>query len=384
MKDYLLNNYTRTDAVFVSGDGATLTDENGKRYVDFTSGIGVSSLGYGDKAWTAAVSSQLANIAHTSNLYYNAPNLKLAEKLCVATGYKSVFFSNSGAEANECAIKAARKYSADKYGGGRNVVVTITNSFHGRTLATLAATGQKAFHVHFDPFPKGFTHASGDNAANLEKKLSADNVCAVMFEYIQGEGGVSALDTKFIDALFDVAAKRDIVTIADEVQTGVGRTGAFLCGERYGHKADITTLAKGLGGGLPIGATLFGDKTAAALSPGTHGSTFGGNAAVSAGAAAVIDRVTEDGFYDSVNEKSAYIRQTLLKHRDEIESISGEGLMLGIKLKNKSAADIRKICFDNGLLVLTAKDRIRFLPPLTISRDELEKGLDIFERAIYK
>lgn len=372
---YIMHSYGRYDLVMESGEQEVSVDENGKKYIDFGSGIGVNSLGYCNDEWVEAVCNQAKKIQHTSNYYYTKVQADFAKSLCKTTGYTDMFFGNSGAEANECAIKIARKYSFDKYGKGRHNIITLTNSFHGRTLCTLSATGQDVFHNYFFPFVEGFVNVEANNIADLHEKLD-DTVCAVMFEYIQGEGGVCALDKAFVDEIFKLCAEKDVLTIADEVQTGVGRTGKFLCGEHFGHKTDLTTLAKGLAGGVPIGVCLSGEKCANVLTPGTHGSTFGGNPLACAGGLAVLNKVNSEGFLDEVSKKGDYIREKLAKC-SEVQSVSGIGLMIGIELKTKKAADIAKACLENGLLVLTAKTKVRLLPPLTITYDELNEGLDI-------
>lgn len=372
---YIMHSYGRYDLVMESGEQEVSVDENGKKYIDFGSGIGVNSLGYCNDEWVEAVCNQARKIQHTSNYYYTKVQADFAKALCETTGYTDMFFGNSGAEANECVIKIARKYSFDKYGKGRHNIITLTNSFHGRTLCTLSATGQDVFHNYFFPFVEGFVNVEANNIADLHEKLD-DTVCAVMFEYIQGEGGVRALDKAFVDEIFKLCAEKDVLTIADEVQTGVGRTGKFLCGEHFGHKTDLTTLAKGLAGGVPIGVCLSGEKCANVLTPGTHGSTFGGNPLACAGGLAVLNKVNSEGFLDEVSKKGDYIREKLAKC-SEVQSVSGIGLMIGIDLKTKKAADIAKACLENGLLVLTAKTKVRLLPPLTITYDELNEGLDI-------
>lgn len=377
---HVMQTYDRLPLVMETGSGRTCTDENGKYYLDFGSGIGTNSLGYCDPAWADAVCGQVRRMQHTSNYYYTKVQADFAERLCQITGYKRVFFGNSGAEANECAIKLARKYSFDKYGAGRNVIITLRNSFHGRTMATLSATGQDCFHNYFFPFPEGFVYAEANNIDDLLKKMHKD-VCAVMLEYIQGEGGVVPLDNKYVDQLYDICAKRDILVIADEVQTGVGRTGTFLAGEQYAKKADITTLAKGLGGGLPIGACLANGKCADVLTKGMHGSTFGGNPVVCAGGLAVLEQVAKPDFLAQVLAKGAHIRAAL-RDCPEVTEITGLGLMLGLKLNTKQAADIKQAAFERGLLVLTAKDKVRLLPPLNITIGELDSGLAILKECL--
>lgn len=377
---HVTHSYSRYPLVMEKGSGRRCKDENGKEYIDLGSGIGTNSLGYCDEKWADAVCAQVRTLQHNSNYYYTAVQAEFAEKLCETAGYKSLFFCNSGAEANECAIKTARKYSFDKYGKGRHNIITLVNSFHGRTMATLSATGQDVFHNYFFPFLEGFINVTANDIDDLKAKLD-DTVCAVMIEYIQGEGGVNALDKKFVDAIYDLCAEKDVLVIADEVQTGVGRTGKFLAGEHFGKKADITTLAKGIAGGIPMGACLFGEKCSEVLTPGTHGSTFGGNPIACAGGLAVLERVTSDGFLDEVTEKAEYIRKKL-EDCSEVESVSGIGLMIGVTLKTKTASDVAKKALENGLLILTAKEKVRLLPPLTIDRDEIDKGIEILKQIL--
>lgn len=367
--------YGRYDLVLDSGSGRQAVDENGKEYIDFGSGIGTNSLGYCNENWVRAICDQAHKIQHTSNYYYTKVQADFAKALCETAGYTDMFFGNSGAEANECAIKIARKYSFDKYGKGRSNIITLVNSFHGRTLCTLSATGQDVFHNYFFPFVEGFVNVEANNIEDLRAKLD-DTVCAVMFEYIQGEGGVMALQQEFVDEIYRLCAEKDVLTIADEVQTGVGRTGKFLAGDNFGKKADLTTLAKGLAGGVPIGVCLSGEKCAKVLTAGTHGSTFGGNPISCAGGLAVLETVNKPGFLDEVARKGAYIREKLLTS-PEVASVSGMGLMIGIELKKKKAGDVVKAALDKGLLLLTAKTKIRLLPPLTITYEEIDKGLEI-------
>lgn len=371
----VMGTYGRLDMVIESGKGRVCEDEDGKAYIDFGSGIGTNSLGYCDSDWVEAVCNQVKSLQHTSNYYYTKVQADFAEKLCQATGYSKVFFGNSGAEANECAIKLARKYSFDKYGKGRHTIITLMNSFHGRTLCTLSATGQDSFHNYFFPFVEGFKHANANDIEDLKSKLDGA-VCAVMIEYVQGEGGVIALEKDYVSQLYKICEENDILIIADEVQTGVGRTGKFLAGDHYGVKADITTLAKGLAGGLPIGACLANEKCADVLTAGTHGSTFGGNPIACAGGLAVLNKVLSEGFLENVAEKGKYIRERL-DELDEVKDVSGLGLMIGVELKTKSAKDILNKAMESGLLVLTAKEKVRLLPPLNISYKEIEKGLAI-------
>lgn len=372
---HVAQSYGRYPLAMKKGQGRRCVDENGKEYIDLGSGIGVNSLGFCDEKWADAVCSQVRSLQHNSNYYYTEVQAEFAEKLCNATGYASVFFGNSGAEANECAIKAARKYSFDKYGKGRHNIITLVNSFHGRTMATLSATGQDVFHNYFFPFLEGFVNVRANDIDDLKAKLD-DTVCAVMMEYVQGEGGVNALEQEFVDAVYSLCAEKDVLVIADEIQTGVGRTGTLLAGDVFGKKADITTLAKGIAGGVPMGACLFSEKCSGVLTPGTHGSTFGGNPIACAGGLAVLERVTGDGFLEEVGKKADYIRSKLEKC-SEVEAVSGIGLMIGIALKTKKAADTAREALERGVLVLTAKEKIRLLPPLNISYEEIDSGLDI-------
>jgi len=376
----VMGTYGRFPVVIDHGAGEFCTDETGKSYIDFGSGIGTSSLGYCNAAWADAVCKQVHTLQHTSNLYYTKVQADFAARLCAVTGYQNVFFCNSGAEANECAIKLARKYSFDKYGKGRHKILTLENSFHGRTLCTLSATGQDVFHNYFFPFVEGFDFVKANDIADLNAKLD-DTVCAVMLEYIQGEGGVNALEQDFVDAIYAVCAEKDILVIADEVQTGVGRTGTFLAGQQFYHHADVTTLAKGIAGGLPMGACLANEKCAGVLDKGSHGSTFGGNPVCCVGGLAVLETVTADGFLDAVREKVVYLREKL-KRLSGVASVSGLGLMIGIGLTDKTAGDVANAALEEGLLVLTAKEKVRLLPPLTITEAEIDRGVEILEKVL--
>lgn len=379
-KKYVASSYGRFDVALVSGKGSTLYDENGKEYIDFGSGIGVTAFGIADEEWKQAVTDQLGKLQHTSNLYYTAPCAELAKLLCEKTGMNKVFFCNSGGEANEGAIKFARKYSFDKYGEGRSTIITLVNSFHGRTITTLSATGQDSYHNFFAPFTPGFKYCPANDIETL-KEMATEDVCAIMFECIQGEGGVLDLDKDFVKAIAEISAEKDILTIVDEVQTGNGRTGKYFAYMHFGITPDIVTTAKGLGGGLPIGAILFGEKLKDTIIPGSHGSTFGGNPVVAAGAINIVNRLTDE-FLESVTEKSEHIR-SYLESVKGIKSISGIGLMLGIET-DKNSRDIANACLEKGLLVLTAKNRIRILPALSISYDEINKGLKILKEVIEK
>ena len=372
---YIAHAYGRLPVEFARASGSEVFGSDGKRYIDLGSGIAVNIFGHCDPVWTAAVEKQLHTFAHTSNYYYSAPQADLAERLCTRTGMARVFFSNSGAEANECAIKTARKYAFDKYGKGRSTIVTLTGSFHGRTMATLAATGQDAFHNYFFPFPEGFAYTPANDAEALKAALDG-SVCALLLEMVQGEGGVNVLDRDFVQTAAALCAERDVLLLVDEVQTGNGRTGTLYAYEQFGVKPDILTTAKGLGGGLPIGATLLGGKTAGTLTPSSHGSTFGGNPVCAAGALSVIDRI-DDALLAGVRRKGAYIREKLEKP-PAVGSVSGMGLMLGIQTK-KDAKAVCARALEKGLLVLTAKDKVRLLPALNIPDPLLEEGLEILQ-----
>ena len=372
---YVAHAYGRFDVALTKGQGSTLYDEDGKKYIDFGSGIGVTAFGINDPVWTKAVEEQLHRVQHTSNLYYTAPCAKLAQLLCEKSGMKKVFFGNSGAEANEGAIKFARKYSFDKYGAGRSTIITLVNSFHGRTITTLAATGQDSFHTVFDPFTPGFKYCPANDIEALQT-AATDDVCAVLFECVQGEGGVNNLSPTFVSAIAKLAKEKDILIAVDEVQTGNGRTGTYFAYQQYGITPDIVTTAKGLGGGLPIGAVLFGEKLQDTMTPGSHGSTFGGNPVVAAGACSIVERIDDD-FLCEVQRKSEKIRTALAKVKG-VQSISGMGLMLGIET-DKPAGEVAKACLANGLLILTAKTKLRLLPALNISDAELDEGLEILK-----
>ena len=372
---YVAHAYGRFDVALTKGQGSTLYDENGKKYIDFGSGIGVTAFGINDPVWTKAVEEQLHRVQHTSNLYYTAPCAKLAQLLCEKSGMKKVFFGNSGAEANEGAIKFARKYSFDKYGAGRSTIITLVNSFHGRTITTLAATGQDSFHTVFDPFTPGFKYCPANDIEALQA-AATDDVCAVLFECVQGEGGVNNLSPTFVNAIAKLAKEKDILIAVDEVQTGNGRTGTYFAYQQYGITPDIVTTAKGLGGGLPIGAVLFGEKLQNTMTPGSHGSTFGGNPVVAAGACSIVERI-DDNFLSEVQRKSEKIRTALATVKG-VQSISGMGLMLGIET-DKPAGEVAKACLANGLLILTAKTKLRLLPALNISDAELDEGLEILK-----
>lgn len=379
---HVMGTYGRYDVVMQKGSGRTAVDENGREYIDFGSGIGTNSLGYCNEEWADAVCEQVRSVQHTSNYYYTKVQADFADVLCEKTGYSKVFFGNSGAEANECAIKLARKYSFDKYGkdAKRYNIITLVNSFHGRTLCTLSATGQDVFHNYFFPFVEGFINVEANNIDDLRAKTD-DSVCAVMFEFVQGEGGVIPLDKAFVDEIFKLCAEKDILTIADEVQTGVGRTGKLLASQHYNVKPNITTLAKGLAGGIPIGACLADEKCADVLVKGTHGSTFGGNPIACAGGLVVLSKAGDERFLAEVREKGDYLRAKLLEI-PEVEGVDGLGMMIGIRLKTKNAADVCKAAVDNGLLLLTAKTKLRLLPPLNITKEEIDKGIEILKKLL--
>jgi len=373
--------YARFEFAPVKGEGACLYDEEGRKFIDFTSGIGVNALGYGHSAWVKAVGEQAANLQHISNLFYCESQTILAKKLTEASGFAGVFLSNSGAEANECAIKLARKYSFDKYGLGRGTVLSLTNSFHGRTLSTLKATGQADFHKYFHPFPEGFAYTSANDAEALKEALTGD-VCALVMELIQGEGGVLPLDSAFVKAARELCDERGILLIFDEVQTGIGRTGKLFAFEHLGIRPDILTSAKGLGNGLPLGACICVEKLKNVFGPGDHGSTFGGNPVACAGACVVLDSLTPD-FLADVLSKGQLIAK-MLADLPAVEEVRGMGLMLGIKLKGIEAKKLAAACVEEGLLVLTAKEYLRLLPPLTISREEIEEGMERLKRTMEK
>ena len=373
---YVAPTYGRFPLHIVKGKGCIAWDAEGKEYTDLGSGIAVNALGYCDEGWISAVTAQLNTLQHTSNLYYTAPCAQLAQVLCQRTGLKKVFFSNSGAEANECAIKAARKYAADKKGYDNPVIITLENSFHGRTLTTLAATGQAAFHAYFQPLTPGFVHCE-PTAEALQEAVAQNKVAAILFEIVRGEGGVLPLDTDFVKAMVTLAREQDILLIADEVQCGNGRTGKLYSYMHYGFTPDIVTTAKGLGGGLPIGATLLGEKVEKVFSPGLNGSTFGGNPVACAGALHVLSRLDE-GLLQEVQKKSSYIFKALTG-AEGIESVTGLGLMLGIQTK-KPAKQVVSECMEKGVLVLTAKDKVRLLPPLNIPFDRLKAAVEILKQ----
>lgn len=374
-KQYIANTYNRFDIQIDSLNNGIATSGE-KEYIDFGTGIGVTAFGAGDDIWIDAVCAQAKKLPHASNLYYTEPCVKLATLLCERTGMKKVFFGNSGAEANECAIKCARKYSSDKYGDGRATVITLKNSFHGRTLLTLSATGQDVFHKHFGPFPEGFRYVEANNIDDLKANID-DSVCAFMFECVQGEGGVIALDPKYLKEAEKLCRERDILLICDEVQTGNGRTGSLYAYEQFGITPDIVSTAKGLGGGLPIGACLMGDAVENTLLAGSHGSTFGGNPICSAGAYTIISRL-DDAYLSDIKARAKYLWDKL-STLDNINSISGLGFMIGLEVDDnkKFIAD----CEAAGLLVLSAKSKVRLLPPLNVSYETIDKAISILATA---
>lgn len=380
---YVMNTYGRFPMGLEKGEGSVLWDFDGKSFIDFASGIGVNSVGYHNPAIVSAISEQAAKLMHTSNLFTTEPMVKVAKTLVTKTDMGKVFFANSGAEANEGAIKLARKYSFDKYGEGRNHIVTLHNSFHGRTITTIKATGQEKFHNYFFPFTEGFDYAEANNFESL-KSVVNDKTCAVMMELIQGEGGVLPLDREFVKQVEAFCKEKDLLLIIDEVQTGVGRTGALFCFQNYGIKPDVVTMAKGLGGGVPIGAVLAAKNCCDVLTPGTHATTFGGNPIVCASANAVLSIVANDAFLAEVKQKGAYIVEQIQGFgSDKIQSVRGMGLMIGVLVDEDKRADLVNKMLQKGVIVLTAgKNTIRLLPPLTISYSEIDEGLKIMQSVL--
>lgn len=374
---YVAGTYNRFPVEIVSGKGSLVYDCEGREYIDMGSGIGVTSFGIGDDEWKKAVTAQLDKVQHMSNLYYTEPCAKLASILCEKTGMSKVFFSNSGAEANECAIKVARKYAAENKGPEYSTVITLKNSFHGRTLTTLAATGQDHYHELFYPLTPGFVHVTSGDAEELKNAVASNKAAAVMIECIQGEGGVIPIDAEYAAAIQKICSDNDIILIVDEVQTGNGRTGKLYAYMNYGLTPDVVSTAKGLGGGLPLGATLLGAKVQNVLGHGDHGSTFGGNPIATAGAVSIISRI-DDGFLAEVCKKAQKAREAFAG-AEGIEEVTGLGLMIGIKTK-KAAADVVKLCMDNGVLCLTAKDKVRLLPALNIPEDVLMKAVEVIKK----
>lgn len=374
--EYIAHTYGRFPVALIKGKGSVAISDDGTEYIDMATGIAVNTFGYCDDIWISAVAEQLMELQHTSNLYYTGPCARLAQLLCEKTGMSKVFFSNSGAEANECAIKVARKYSADKYGKERNKILTLKNSFHGRTITTLSATGQDVFHNDFLPLTEGFDYVEANNISDLEEKVKSGNVAAIMFELVQGEGGVMPLTSEFVDRIFELSSEYDIITIADEVQTGNGRTGALYAYMNYGVTPDIFSTAKGLGGGLPLGATVLSHKVQDVLKPGDHGSTFGGNPVCCAGAISILNRL-DDELLAEVKAKSEYIIKEL-SACEGVKAVDGMGLMLGITTA-RPVDEVVKECMDKGLLVIKAKQKLRLLPALNIEWDTLKEAVEIIK-----
>ncbi|MCI5569624.1 MAG: aspartate aminotransferase family protein [Lachnospiraceae bacterium] len=377
-KKYIANTYARFPVDIVSGKGSILVDADGKEYIDMGSGIGVTVFGNGDEQWIKAVTDQLSKVQHTSNLYYTDPCAKLAMLMCEKTGMKKVFFGNSGAEANECAIKAARKYASIKKGSGYSTIITLKNSFHGRTLTTLSATGQDHYHELYQPLTPGFAYAEPGDIEGFKELALNVKAAGVLMECIQGEGGVNVMDKDFVKAVADFCKQEDIVLMIDEVQTGNGRTGELYAYMNYSIEPDVVSTAKGIGGGLPLGVCMLGDKVKDVFEPGDHGSTFGGNPVCCAGAISIMERL-DDGFMKTVREKSKYIFDSLNGAKG-IEGVCGMGLMIGIKTA-KPAGDVVKKCIEKGVLCLTAKDKVRLLPALNIPQELLEKAIDVIKEA---
>lgn len=375
-QEKIVGTYARYDLVADHGKGAVCVDEDGKEYIDFTAGIGVNSLGFCDEGWIKAVTKQLKKLQHVSNLFYSEPQAQVANILTERTGMKKAFFANSGAEANEAAMKAARKYSNNKYGNDINWILTLENSFHGRTMAAITATGQASYHKEFYPFVKHHMYCKPDDIEDLRRKVT-DKTCAIMLEIVQGEGGVVNLEQAFVKEVEQLCQQKDMVFIVDEVQTGIGRTGKLFAYEYFGVKPDIVTFAKGIGGGLPIGGALFSEKVCDVLQPGNHGTTYGGNPVACAGALEVLSRMDE-AFLKEVQEKGAYMKEKL-SAMPEVASVSGMGLMMGVELKEKEAKKVVAEALEKGLMALTAKEKIRLLPPLTITYEEIDRGLKILE-----
>lgn len=379
--EYIAHTYGRFPVTLVKGKGSLAYDDTGKEYIDLGGGIAVNVFGYCDDVWKDAVISQLNTIQHTSNLYYTGPDVELAEKLCTKTGLKKVFFSNSGAEANECAIKAIRKYASEKKGSDTYQIITLKHSFHGRTLTTLAATGQDQFHQLFTPLTPGFLYAEPDDLSSVETLVKENKVAGILMECIQGEGGVNALSKEFVKGIEKICHDNDLILAIDEVQSGNGRTGALYSYMNYDIHPDVVTTAKGIGGGLPIGVTMLGEKVQDIFKPGDNGSTFGGNPAVCAGSCTIIDRLDDD-LLKEVKEKSSYIVNAL-KGAPGVKKVTGMGLMLGIEPENKNAGDIANTCLEKGVLVLTAGgNKVRLLPALNIPMDLLVKAVNIIKETL--
>ena len=374
---YVAHTYKRLDVAIVKGEGCFCCDDNGKQYIDMTSGIGVNAFGYADPVWAKAVAEQAKLLQHTSNLYYTAPCAELAEILCTRTGMDKVFFSNSGAEANECAVKVARKYAAEHKGAEYYHIITLNKSFHGRTLTTLAATGQDNFHHTFTPLTEGFLYADANDTEGLRKLVGENKVAGILIEIVQGEGGVNALDKDFVKAVEQICKENDIVFMVDEVQTGNGRTGKLYSYMNFGVQPDVVSTAKGLAAGLPMGATLMSEKVSGVLSYGDHGSTFGGNPVCAAAAISVMNRM-DDTFLAEVARKGSYIKERI---ENAGFAVSGLGLMIGIATK-KPVSEVIAACMENGVLCLSAKEKLRLLPPLNIPMQQLEKAVDVIIEAL--
>lgn len=381
-EQYVMHSYGRFQVAIDHGKGATVWAVDGKEYIDFSAGIGVCSLGYGDPGWVEAVSTQAAKLGHISNLFYTEPYAKVAQKLCVRTGMSNVMFGNSGAEANEAMIKLARKYSFDRYGKGRGTVITLHNSFHGRTITTLAATGQDKFHNYFFPFTEGFRYADANDLDSVEV-VAGHDVCAVMMELVQGEGGVLPLDLEFVQKVAELCAKRDWLLLVDEVQSGMGRTGSLFAFQQYHIQPDVVSFAKGIAGGLPFGGIMANEKCREVFSPGTHGTTFGGNPVAAAAACHVLDRM-DDAFLAQVKEKGAYLRQAIeAMELPCLGKTRGLGMMIGIDVVGEQTnSQLAAKLIESGLLILTAGPGLRLLPPLTITQEEMDKGLAIMKAAL--
>ena len=381
-EQYVMHAYGRNPVAIDHGKGATVWDVAGREYIDFTSGIGVCSLGYGDEGWQRAIANQTAKLGHISNMFYTEPYVNVAQKLCTRTGMSNVMFANSGAEANEAMIKLARKYSFDRYGKGRGTILTLHNSFHGRTITTLAATGQDVFHNYFFPFTEGFRYADANDLDSVEA-VAGHDVCGVMMELVQGEGGVLPLDVKFVQAVADLCAKRDWLLLIDEVQTGVGRTGTLFAFQQYGIRPDVVSFAKGIAGGLPFGGIMANEKCREVFSPGTHGTTFGGNPVSAAAASYVLDRV-DDGMLAQVREKGEYLRRAIGELALPcLGETRGLGLMIGIEVKGeRTNKELAAALIANGLLCLTAGPGLRLLPPLVITKEEMDKGLAVMKATL--
>ncbi|MBE7068392.1 MAG: aspartate aminotransferase family protein [Clostridiales bacterium] len=380
-KQYIAPTYARFNVQLVGGKGSRVWDENGKEYIDLGTGIAVNAFGVADEKWQQAVTAQLGKIQHTSNLYYNEPCALLAQTLCQRTGMKKVFFSNSGAEANECAIKLARKHGELTKGKAYYTIITLKNSFHGRTITTLSATGQDVFHEHFTPMTDGFVHATANDIEDMTALVKTHKCCGIFLELVQGEGGVMPLDKAFVKEVEKLAKENDLLLMIDEVQTGNGRTGSLYAFEQFDIMPDVITTAKGLGGGLPIGATMLGERAETLFAPGLNGSTFGGNPVCSAGALSVLSRI-DDELLSSVREKSAYIFDAL-KGAKGVKSVSGLGLMIGIE-SERDAGEVIKDCQDRGVLVIKAKNKVRLLPALNIPFEELKTAINILKEELAK